>query len=272
VTSASHTVSSRPDALSGTERAAFLDRWIYVLVAALLIVVTLAGFVPDSQMKMAAVEAGQRPPFPLVLHLHAILMGAFLMLLLAQTALIATGSTAQHQKLGLASLVIAPALVIVGFILAPTMYHQLHDGLAIAPAAARPQIEQTLKAFDNILLLQLRVGILFPVLLAIGLLARKDQPGLHKRMMILSIAPAMPAAFDRITWIWTTAPASPLSADVYILLAIAPLFLWDVIRNRSIHRAYWIFAGLSLPVAVAIHLLWDTPGWHQMARQIMGVA
>ena len=54
----------------------FGDRWIYVFMAALFIATTLAGFIPDSLAKIAAVEAGQRAPFPPVLHLHAVLMGA----------------------------------------------------------------------------------------------------------------------------------------------------------------------------------------------------
>jgi len=260
-----------PDHLSGTERAGFIDRWIFVFTAASFVLVTLVGFIPDSLAKIEAVETGARAPFPLVLHLHAILMGTFLLLLLAQTVLVATGRSALHKKLGLASLVVAPALVLVGFILVPTIYHAGWDAAQAAPPEARAGIEQGLGIADNIMLLQLRVGVLFPLLLFIGLRARETFPGLHKRMMILSIAPALPAAFDRITWIPSTMPVSPLSPDLYILLAVAPMFLWDVIRNRSIHTAYWIFAGISAPVAIAIHLLWDTPGWHTMARQLMGV-
>ena len=81
----------RPDHLSGTARAGTIDRWIYVGTAASFIVITLTGFIPDSLMKIAAVQAGVRPPFPLVLHLHALLMGSFLVFLLAQTTLMATG-------------------------------------------------------------------------------------------------------------------------------------------------------------------------------------
>jgi hypothetical protein len=49
------------------------------------------------------------------------------------------------------------------------------------------------------------------------------------------------------------------------------MFLWDVIRNRSIHKAYFIFLGLFLPAALIVNMLWDTPGWHATARQMMGV-
>src|SRR6476469_8077769 len=80
-----------PDVLSGTPRAHAIDRWIYVFMAAWFIAIVLTGFIPDSLNKIAAVQAGQRPPLPLVMHAHAVLMGSFLLLLLAQTTLVATG-------------------------------------------------------------------------------------------------------------------------------------------------------------------------------------
>jgi hypothetical protein len=58
----------RSDALSGTPRAHALDRWIFVFMAAWFIAIVLTGFIPDSLEKIAAVKAGERPPFPLVLH------------------------------------------------------------------------------------------------------------------------------------------------------------------------------------------------------------
>jgi hypothetical protein len=261
----------RPDHLSGISRAGVIDRWIYVFTAASFVVVALLGFIPDSLGKIAAVQAGQRPPFPIVLHMHAVLMGSFLLLLLAQTVLMATGRSDRHRQLGLAAMVIGPALVVVGFVLVPTMYHSAWNAAQTAPPEARPELQKVLSGKDNIMLMQLRTGLLFPLLLFIGLRARGTNPGLHKRMMVLSIAPALPAAFDRITWIPTTLPGSPLSPDLYILLAVSPMFIWDVIRNRSVHTAYWIWLGFCLPVVIAIHALWDTPWWHATAHRLMGV-
>src|SRR5690348_18301701 len=68
----------RPDLLSGTPRAHAIDRWIFVAMAAWFIVIVLTGFVPDALMKIGMVRAGQRPPFPIVMHMHAVLMGSFL--------------------------------------------------------------------------------------------------------------------------------------------------------------------------------------------------
>lgn len=259
------------DVLSGTPRAHAIDRWIYVFTAASFIAVVLTGFIPDSLGKIAAVQAGERPPFPLVLHFHAVLMGSFLLLLLTQTILVATGRCAQHRRLGLAAIVLAPALVIAGLILVPTNYHMLWDAAQSPVPAVREKFQGALNVWENIMLLQLRIGILFPLFLAIGLNVRGRDAGLHKRMMILATALPLPAAFDRITWLPSTMPVTPVSPDLYVLLAVAPMFFWDVIRNRRIHQAYWIWIAVNLPFAIAVHILWDTPTWHETARGLMGV-
>ena len=259
------------DVLSGTPRAHAIDRWIFVFMAAWFIAIVLAGFIPDSLMKIDAVRAGERPPFPLVLHVHAVLMGTFLLLLLAQAWQMATGRSAQHMRLGLVAMVLAPALVIVGFILAPTMYHMLWNATQAAPPGEREEMLGGLAVRENILLLQLRVGILFSLFLTIALKARGRDAGMHKRMMFLATAMALPAGLDRIPWLLHSMPESPLSPDLYTLLAIAPMFLWDVMRNRSIHSAYVIWLAVNIPFALAVHGLWDTPVWHQTARLLMGV-
>jgi hypothetical protein len=262
----------RRDLLSGTPRAHTLDRWIFVFMAAWFIAIVLAGFIPDSLMKIEAVKAGERPPFPLVLHIHAILMGSFLLLLFTQAWLMATGKSAQHMRLGILGMVLAAALVVVGLILAPTMYHMGWDAAQAAPAGKREALLGALAVREDVLLLQLRVGMLFPFFLAIGLAARSRDAGMHKRMMFLATAMALPAGIDRIPWLVHTMPHSALSADLYTLLAVSPMFLWDVLRNRSVHLAYPIWLGVNIPFALALYALWDTPMWHQTARQIMGVA
>lgn len=261
----------RPDLLSGTPRAHGIDRWIYVFTAASFVVLVLAGFIPSSLAKIAAVEAGQRAPFPLVLHLHALLMGAFLLLLLAQTVLVAKGRCDLHRRLGVASVLLVPAIVLVGLALVPTMYHAVWNAAQSAPPPARSQLQELVRFHENIMLVQIRIGILFPLLVAIGLRARGSDAGLHKRMMILATAIAVPAGIDRIPWLPSTLPASPLSPDLYMLLALSPMLLWDIYRNRSVHRAYWIWLAAYLPATVAVHALWDTDLWRATARGLMGV-
>ena len=121
------------------------------------------------------------------------------------------------------------------------------------------------------MLLQIRIGILFALFLAIAFRARDNHAGLHKRMMILATVMALPAGIDRIPWLPTTMPVSPISPDFYTLIAVSPMFVWDVVRNRRVHEAYWIWFGIVAPFAVLVNMLWDTPLWHSTARALMGV-
>lgn len=265
-------VVDRPfDHLVGTPRAQALDRWIFTLTAGLYIVITLVGFIPDSLQKLEMVRTGQRAPFPPILHFHAILMGSFLLTLFAQTWLVANGRTDLHRRIGPAAGVLAGALVAVGFLLAPTMYHQTHDFVRAAPPAVQTAMAPRLLMLDNILLFQIRIGVLFALFIALGLHARGRYDGFHKRMMILAPAAALPAAFDRMEWLPSTLPGSPLSADLYPLLAIAPMFAWDVIRNHRVHESWLVFAAAYLPACVLTHWAWDQPWWHSAARSLMGI-
>lgn len=248
-----------------------MNRWIYVFMAASFIAYTLLGFTPDSIAKMAAVDAGQRPPSPLELHAHATLMGAFLLLLLAQTVLAATGRLQYHRILGIAAFVLGPALVVVGLIHVPTIYHQVWDAAQSAPPEIRPMIEQGQREFDNIMLIQIRAGVLFPIFLAIALAARTSDPGMYKRMMFLAVAVALPAAFDRMSWLPTSLPGSALTPELYTFLAITPMLMWDLVRSRTVHKAYVIWALVNLPAAILVHTLWDDEWWLAAARHLVGV-
>jgi len=79
------------------------------------------------------------------------------------------------------------------------------------------------------------------------------------------------AAVVRIRWLPTTFPNSTLTLDLFSFLPLAPMFVWDLVRNRDLHRAYLVWAAFFLPVSAMVYAFWDTPGWHAAARQIMGV-
>jgi hypothetical protein len=185
--------------------------------------------------------------------------------------LMATGRRSGHMQLGIAAMLLAPAILISGFILVPTMYHMTWNAAHFGPAPVRQQLQPVLPVIDDILLMQIRVGILFSACMGIALWSRVRDSGVHKRLVFLAIATALPAAFDRMLWLPTTMPGSPLGADLYSVLAFSPMFIWDLIRNRGVHRAYWIFAAFFFPVTAVVYALWDKPWWHATAHRIMGV-
>ena len=88
-------------------------------------------------------------------------------------------------------------------------------------------------------------------------------------LLYLATTVPLPAALDRMTFLPHTLPNSPLTADVWPLFCIAPMFLWDLYRQRSVHRAYWIWAAFMVPTGIAINLLWDSPWWHAVAPVLL---
>jgi hypothetical protein len=200
---------------------ALIDRWIYVLMAIYLIVIVLVGFVPDSIQKIAAVEAGLRPPFPIVLHIHAVLMGAWMLLLLVQTTLMATGRKSMHMQLGIMGAILAPALAVAGAALVPILVQTYIDFSQGASLEAQAAATRFLEARPNMALVQLRIGICFLLLVGIALAVRKSNSGMHKRLIILATTVPLPAAFDRMPFLYHTLPDSPLTVILWPLLSMA---------------------------------------------------
>lgn len=249
--------------------AAFIDRWIYVFMAALFVATVLVGFVPDSIAKVSGIEAGIRPPFPAVLHVHAVLMGSWLLLLLTQTVLMATGRPAIHKQLGIAGMVLAPAMVLTGFVLVPTMVRYNWPLIAALP----PQDAETTRKFvGSLVAAQIAAGAMFAVFVALALRARKTDFETHKRLMILATAIPLPAAIDRIDWLPSTYPASDLAPALYTVLWIAPMLVWDLVRHRRLQRAYVIWFAIFVPVTFVVNCLWWSPWWIGIAQRLMGVS
>jgi len=254
--------------------ARFADRWIFVFTAALFIAATLGGFVPESIGIVEAVRAGQRPLPPPIVHLHAVLMGSWLLLLLIQSILIATGRQALHRTLGIAALVLVPAMVVAAPAVEVEYRHNiaivLGSGLppGVTPAAALVY----LRAFrPSLLLWEIRYVIVFPILVGWALWSRRKDPQTHKRLMILATLAPLAAATDRIAAHLGLPGPTPLVQELYPILLVAPLFVYDLTRLRRVPRAYGIWFAVNLPLVVAGHLLAGTPWWVATGQKLLGM-
>lgn len=244
--------------------ASFADRWIYVFMAALFVVAALTGFIPDSLELLATVKSGQRPPMPPILHAHALVMGSWLLLFLAQTTLVATGRAAQHRKLGLVGAILAVALVFVTITLVKSRWAPGYESL---PPDALSRIKT---ARSGILMEQIRELVLFSIFIAWALLVRKTDSETHRRLMLFATLLPLPAAIDRIAWIPTTLPDSPASIHIGMLSLLLPLLIYDVWRRGRVHRTYVIGVALNVPFIVMSHFLWGSPWWVSTAPKLMG--
>lgn len=262
-----------PAGMAGPTPAQVIDRWVYVIMAGWFIITTLVGFAPTSIGKVMAIQAGAMPPFPLILHVHAVLMGSWLLLLLAQTTLIATGRRAFHMQLGVAGMVLAPAMVATGLVLVPTMVSYnwaLID--AAPPEALEWGAERTKMFLSSLVAAQIMVGVLFAVFVAWALLVRRSDAGMHKRLLILATAMPLAAAIDRMAFLPTSYPEGALSPLGWPVVWIMPMFLWDLARLRRIHKAYIAWFAIYLPASAVVYMLWWSPAWMAIAQRLVGVA
>ena len=120
----------------------------------------------------------------------------------------------------------------------------------------------------------IRAGIVFPVLVGWALWVRRTDPQTHKRLMLLSILFPLTAATARVA----EALGWPMFGgdggarwDLYMMLPVVPLFLYDLIRLRRVQRAYAIWFVVNLPFAIVMYVLMNSQWWVAVAPKLLGV-
>jgi hypothetical protein len=162
------------------------------------------------------------------------------------------------MRLGLASLGLAPAILVLFTAVTIVRYYDIAEAGLGALAA-------------NILFLQIRVIVMFPVFVIWALAVRVRDPETHKRAMILAALLPIGAAFGRMAWI----PGNDLMVtfDVSAILEVAllaPALVYDALRRGRVHRAYWIGLALTVAWLAGAHFIWNSPAWHSAADVLLG--
>lgn len=229
---------------------------IHTFTVALFVATAVIGFAPRS----ASILNGTMPMPPLAVHVHAFLMTAWLVLLAVQSGLVATGNQRLHRTLGVISFVTAPALFVGLLAVTIVRYHDLTEAEVGAFAS-------------NILFLQIRSLLCFPLFYLWAIAARRTNVETHKRMMILATFVLLDAAVARHVWL----PGNNIAVSydpthAYWLLLLVPALVHDTLRLGRPHRAYLVGLAFILPWAVATHFIWNAPQWHAIAAALMGVS
>jgi hypothetical protein len=243
---------------------------VYVFMAGLFVITALAGFIPDSIAILTEIRAHARPPLPAVMHMHALLMGSWLLLLFAQTLLMATGRRHLHRKIGVVALVLVPLILVTMVCLVRVSF----EDVAIASTAqgADPaEISNLQLLVSSLLPEQVRAALLFGIFTAWALCVRNRDSQAHKRLMVLATLMPLPAAIDRLDWLPSTMPASADSSSLYMLLWLSPVLFYDLLRRGRVHRVYVIGLLLNLPLAVASHFLSGSSWWIATAPRLVGM-
>jgi hypothetical protein len=202
-------------------------------MALLLVSVAVVGFAPNS----LSILAGTKTSPPLIIHVHAAAMSAWLLLLLTQAALVASGRVDLHRLTGLASLVVAPAVILLMVIIAICSFDPDYH-----PAAA--------------VLNQARRIIIFAAFFVWAIVSRRRDSGTHKRCFFISTIVVLDAAFFRIPWLPWYDVDSLAPTHLFQLLLVLPMLGYDLATLGKIHKANLIGIGALLISMIAIAFAW----------------
>ena len=226
------------------------DRLFYGSMAVILALVVFAGFGPTYYFRfvsggpLVTLSGG---PFSALHHLHGALFTAWVILFIAQTALVATRRVAVHRRLGIAGGVLAAAMIGVGTATAIATARRGGSAPGIPPLTFL-----AIPFFDM---------VVFAALVGAALLWRKHKET-HKRLMLLAYISIVTAAIARIGGIATMGP--PVFFGLMLLFVVCGVG-YDLATRRRVHRAYlWggAFIAASVPVRLAIS---GTAAWQAFA-------
>lgn len=205
------------------------DRKLFIAAAIGFPLVVLAGYFKSYYF--SAFFSDSRPLANSLVHIHGLVMSAWVLYFVAQVALIRTKNVKLHMTMGMVGVVIAALAVITG--LATAYDAQLVRGAA--PPGVNPHSFFIFPVSDM---------SLFVVLFAAAIYYRK-RPTEHKSLMLLTAINFMPAALFRLpvvspentVWWAFGAPA---------LLAVS-ILAWHTWKHGKLNKVF--AAGVAVLVA-----------------------
>jgi hypothetical protein len=156
-----------------------------------------------------------------MVHVHGLVMTAWIVLFLTQTLLVAKRRTDLHRRLGVAGAALAIVVVALGIytIAGSILRRHLRTDLE--------SLALTFVAFDGLSLL------LFGGLLITALRARSQSP-IHKRLMLMATVALLPPAFGRLVAYFTRIGVHEIVLALMFAAVLACIVI-DTIRHRRLH-------------------------------------
>ncbi len=222
-----------------------IDRPFYAWAAASAATIAFAGFARTYYLKAWF----GTPDLTTLVHAHAVVMTLWVLLFIVQVWFVSAGRVDLHRRLGVAGVVLATLIVVLGFF---TAIAGARRGI---PAGVPPLM---------FMAITLSVVLVFAIFIAAALYYRK-RSDYHKRLMVLAtltvIQPAVARIAADVTGIFHPLLFFGLT-DVMLLAFIA----WDTVRNRRLHPAFgwgFLFFLLSQPARFFIA---GSGAWNDIAK------
>jgi len=195
-------------------------------------------------------------PLPsLIIHVHGAVFSCWVLLLVTQTSLVSAGRVDIHRRLGIAGMLLACLMVIVG-VLAAT------DSLVreAGPAGRDPKFFYIIPLTDM---------LVFATLIFFAFRNRFN-PSAHKRLILVATTGLMIAAIARwpLPFVHRNAPRAALVTYIFLLMLAA----YDLWSTRKVHRAtLWASAFLIFVYQIRLPI-GKTAAWHAFATWVQSIA
>ena len=224
------------------------DRRLYLTAAILFPLIVLAGFGRTYYLK----GLFDTPPLPSTLvHLHGLVMTAWVVLFVVQVRLVSSKHIHRHQQLGYAGIGIGALIIATGL---PTALRAAKYGSASTPPDIPPLSFLLVPVFDL---------LMFALLFGAAILYRRT-PAAHKRLMLLTAINFLPPALARIPIASLQALGPLWFFGVPTMLALICLGL-DVRRHRQVNGVFVAGTALLIGSYVARLALMTTGPWLNLA-------
>ena len=197
-------------------------------------------------------------PLPnLIVHIHGAAFSSWILLLVAQTSLVAAGRVDLHRRLGLLAFGWACIMVILGLLAAT-------DEMARRFAPGQPGVGA--RTFYAVPIADMLV---FATLVCAAF-RKRSNPAAHKRLILIATIALLDAAFVRwpVHAAWWNLDVAQMCC-YGLLLMLAGYDLWSM---RKVHRAT-IWAGVFLIVLQQVRIpIGRTVPWQAFAAWVQGFA
>jgi hypothetical protein len=173
----------------------------------------------------------------LIVHIHGIVMTAWVLLFIVQVTLVARRQTKLHQRLGILGAGLAALVFVVGIL---TALYAAARGASPGPPAL------------SFLIIPLGDMVIFAILIGAALYYRR-RLDIHKRLMLLAAINLTVPAIARIPLSFIT-NGGPLAffglADLCLLVFVG----FDTVRHRRLHPAF-LWGSLLIIVFQPVRIL-----------------
>jgi hypothetical protein len=224
------------------------DRRLFLIAAIAFPLIVLAGFGRTYYLK-AFFDA---PPLAsMLVHVHGLLMTAWVALFIVQVRLISAKRIRVHQRLGYAAIGLAVLIVATGFV---TALRAAKYGAASTPPGASPLAFLIVPLFDL---------IMFVILFGAAVYYRR-KPAFHKSLMLLTAVNFLPPAIARIPIVSLQSLGPLWFFGFPTVIALVCLGL-ETYRYRRLNRVFVVGTILLIASYVARLAIMGTEGWREMA-------